>query len=138
MFEVAPVETPAFVSSLNSYAIGTPLDSQISALQTDDSMSPSSLDSVVAERNIKTENYGNSSSANSLNCMDNDQVSFVLFQKKKVSFILCWNKPIMLVCCRKKNTCYYCNMFIMLNLFICVAQTSKQKIFISRMSVSHK
>ncbi|CAL5060509.1 unnamed protein product [Urochloa decumbens] len=74
MFQVAPVETPAFINTLNSYAIGTPLDSQASALQTDDSLSPSSLDSVVADRSIKTENYGNSSSANSLNCMDNDQL----------------------------------------------------------------
>ncbi|CAN6271307.1 unnamed protein product [Urochloa humidicola] len=73
MFQVGSVETPAFINTLNSYMIGTPLDSQASALQTDDSLSPSSLDSVVAERSIKTENYGNSSSANSLNCMDNDQ-----------------------------------------------------------------
>ncbi|XP_025811458.1 beta-amylase 8 isoform X1 [Panicum hallii] len=73
MFQVASGETPAFINTLNSYTIGTPLDSQASALQTDDSLSPSSLDSVVAERSIKTENFGNSSSVNSLNCMDNNQ-----------------------------------------------------------------
>ncbi|OEL20838.1 Beta-amylase 8, partial [Dichanthelium oligosanthes] len=74
MFQVASVETPALFNTLNSYAIGTPLDSQASALQTDDSLSPSSLDSVVAGRSIKIENYGNSSSVDSLNCMDNDQL----------------------------------------------------------------
>ncbi|XP_039788048.1 beta-amylase 8-like isoform X1 [Panicum virgatum] len=74
MFQVASGDTPAFINALNSYAIGTPLDSQASALQTDDSLSPSSLDSVVAERSIKTENFGNSSSVNSLNCMDNNQL----------------------------------------------------------------
>ncbi|AQK60890.1 Beta-amylase 8 [Zea mays] len=72
-FQVASVETPALINTLSSYAIGTPLDSQASALQTDDSLSPSSLDSVVADRRIKTENHGNSSSVSSLNCMDNDQ-----------------------------------------------------------------
>uniref|UniRef100_A0A8R7USG0 Beta-amylase n=1 Tax=Triticum urartu TaxID=4572 RepID=A0A8R7USG0_TRIUA len=69
------LETPVFTNSLNSYAIGTPIDSQASALQTDDSLSPSSLDSVVvAEQSIKNESYGNSSSANSLNCMGSDQL----------------------------------------------------------------
>jgi hypothetical protein len=75
------VETPSSTSHLNSYAIGTPLDSQASGLQTDDSLSlsPSSLDSVVvAEQSIKNENYGNSSSANSLSCMGGDQVSTVV------------------------------------------------------------
>nr|CAB3445462.1 unnamed protein product [Digitaria exilis] len=67
MSQVASVETPAFIDTLNSYAIGTPLDSQASALQTDDSLSPSSLDSVVAERSIKTENYANSSSMGIIN-----------------------------------------------------------------------
>jgi beta-amylase len=71
------VETPALINTLSSYAIGTPLDSQASALQTDDSLSPSSLDSVVADRRIKTENHGNSSSVSSLNCMDNDQVTYI-------------------------------------------------------------
>ncbi|XP_066329203.1 beta-amylase 8-like isoform X3 [Miscanthus floridulus] len=74
VFQVASVETPALLNTLSSYAIGTPLDSQASALQTDDSLSPSSLDSVVADRSIKTENYMNSSSISSLNCMDNDQL----------------------------------------------------------------
>ncbi|AQK60892.1 Beta-amylase 8 [Zea mays] len=74
-FQVASVETPALINTLSSYAIGTPLDSQASALQTDDSLSPSSLDSVVADRRIKTENHGNSSSVSSLNCMDNDQLT---------------------------------------------------------------
>ena len=70
------MDIPSFTSHLNSYAIGTPLDSQASGLQTDDSLSPSSLDSVVvAEQGIKNENYGNSSSANSLSCMESDQVS---------------------------------------------------------------
>lgn len=71
------METPSSTSHLNSYAIGTPLDSQASGLQTDDSLSlsPSSLDSVVvAEQSIKNENYGNSSSANSLSCMGGDQL----------------------------------------------------------------
>lgn len=69
------METPALANALNSYAVGTPLDSQTSALQTDDSLSPSSLDSVVvAEQSIKNENYGNSCSANSLNCMGSDQL----------------------------------------------------------------
>lgn len=69
------METPALINTLSSYAIGTSLDSQASALQTDDSLSPSSLDSVVADRRIKTENHGNSSSVSSLNCMDNDQLT---------------------------------------------------------------
>ncbi|KAM0903777.1 hypothetical protein ACQ4PT_018442 [Festuca glaucescens] len=76
-FQAASVETPAFTSHLNSYVIGTPLDSQVSGLLTDDSLSlsPSSLDSVVvAEQSIKNENYGNSSSANSLSCMDSHQL----------------------------------------------------------------
>ncbi|KQJ93113.1 hypothetical protein BRADI_3g02800v3 [Brachypodium distachyon] len=74
-FQVTSVETPALANALNSYAVGTPLDSQTSALQTDDSLSPSSLDSVVvAEQSIKNENYGNSCSANSLNCMGSDQL----------------------------------------------------------------
>ncbi|XP_073357127.1 beta-amylase 8 isoform X7 [Aegilops tauschii subsp. strangulata] len=74
-FQATSLETPVFTNSLNSYAIGTPLDSQASALQTDDSLSPSSLDSVVvAEQSIKNESYGNSSSANSLNCMGSDQL----------------------------------------------------------------
>ncbi|KAM0843757.1 hypothetical protein ACQ4PT_057499 [Festuca glaucescens] len=76
-FQATSVETPAFTNHLNSYAIRTPLDSQASGLQTDDSLSlsPSSLDSVVvAEQSIKNENYGNSSSANSLSCMDSDQL----------------------------------------------------------------
>ncbi|XP_044418409.1 beta-amylase 8 isoform X5 [Triticum aestivum] len=76
-FQATSLETPVFTNSLNSYAIGTPLDSQASALQTDDSLSPSSLDSVVvAEQSIKNESYGNSSSANSLNCMGSDQPNF--------------------------------------------------------------
>ena len=95
MFQVASGDTPAFINALNSYAIGTPLDSQASALQTDDSLSPSSLDSVVAERSIKTENFGNSSSVNSLNCMDNNQVSSILY----------WNKPIMLICSYALSWC---------------------------------
>ncbi|KAK3152068.1 hypothetical protein QOZ80_2BG0153850 [Eleusine coracana subsp. coracana] len=70
-----PVEAPTLTNNLNSYAIGTPLGSQGSVLHTDDSLSPSSLDSVgVAEQSIKNENYGNSSSVNSLNCMGNDQL----------------------------------------------------------------
>ncbi|VAI42945.1 unnamed protein product [Triticum turgidum subsp. durum] len=74
-FQATSLETPVFTNSLNSYAIGTPIDSQASALQTDDSLSPSSLDSVVvAEQSIKNESYGNSSSANSLNCMGSDQL----------------------------------------------------------------
>ncbi|XP_062224180.1 beta-amylase 8-like isoform X2 [Phragmites australis] len=74
-FHVTSVETPTLTNTLNSYAIGTPLDSQASVLHTDDSLSPSSLDSVVvAEQSIKNENYGNSSSANSLHSMDNDQL----------------------------------------------------------------
>lgn len=90
-FQVASVETPSLINTLSSYAIGTPLDSQASALQTDDSLSPSSLDSVVADRSIKAENYGNSSSVSSLNCMDNDQVTY----------ILCWNKPVVLIYCHE-------------------------------------
>ncbi|KAM0903778.1 hypothetical protein ACQ4PT_018442 [Festuca glaucescens] len=81
-FQAASVETPAFTSHLNSYVIGTPLDSQVSGLLTDDSLSlsPSSLDSVVvAEQSIKNENYGNSSSANSLSCMDSHQVSTMVY-----------------------------------------------------------
>lgn len=85
------METPALINTLSSYAIGTSLDSQASALQTDDSLSPSSLDSVVADRSIKTENHGNSSSVSSLNCMDNDQVTY----------IFCWNKPAVLIYCHK-------------------------------------
>ncbi|GJN18901.1 hypothetical protein PR202_gb06112 [Eleusine coracana subsp. coracana] len=65
---------PNQLTALPLYAIGTPLGSQGSVLHTDDSLSPSSLDSVgVAEQSIKNENYGNSSSVNSLNCMGNDQ-----------------------------------------------------------------
>ncbi|KAG8058025.1 hypothetical protein GUJ93_ZPchr0002g23776 [Zizania palustris] len=75
VFHVASVETPTFTSVLNSYAIGTPLDSQASVLQTDDSLSPSSLDSVVvAEQSMKNEKYGNSDSVSSLNCLENDQL----------------------------------------------------------------
>ncbi|KAL6888599.1 hypothetical protein ACP4OV_009625 [Aristida adscensionis] len=74
-FHVTSMEAPSLTNSMNSYAIGTPLDSQASVLHTDDSLSPSSLDSVVAaEQSMKNENYGNSSSVNSLNCMDNDQL----------------------------------------------------------------
>ncbi|KAM0841032.1 hypothetical protein ACQ4PT_059282 [Festuca glaucescens] len=86
-FQAASVETPAFTSHLNSYVIGTPLDSQVSGLLTDDSLSlsPSSLDSVVvAEQSIKNENYGNSSSANSLSCMDSHQVSTMLMRASAV------------------------------------------------------
>ncbi|KAL5208855.1 hypothetical protein ABZP36_033290 [Zizania latifolia] len=75
VFHVASVETPTFTSVLSSYAIGTPLDSQASVLQTDDSLSPSSLDSVVvAEQSMKNEKYGNSDSVSSLNCLENDQL----------------------------------------------------------------
>jgi hypothetical protein len=78
-FQATSVETLSFTNHLNSYAIGTPLDSQASTLQTDDSLSlsPSSLDSVmVPEQSIKNENCGNSSSAvNSLSCMKSDQVN---------------------------------------------------------------
>ncbi|KAL6629769.1 hypothetical protein ACP70R_029534 [Stipagrostis hirtigluma subsp. patula] len=74
-FHVTSVETPTLTNSLDGYAIGTPLDSQASVLQTDDSLSPSSLDSVVvAEQSIKNDNYGTSSSVNSMSCMDNDQL----------------------------------------------------------------
>uniref|UniRef100_A0A0E0N9A0 Beta-amylase n=1 Tax=Oryza rufipogon TaxID=4529 RepID=A0A0E0N9A0_ORYRU len=74
IFHVNSVETPSFTSVLNSYAIGTPLDSQASMLQTDDSLSPSSLDSVVvADQSIKNEKYGNSDSVSSLNCLENHQ-----------------------------------------------------------------
>uniref|UniRef100_A0A0E0CEX3 Beta-amylase n=1 Tax=Oryza meridionalis TaxID=40149 RepID=A0A0E0CEX3_9ORYZ len=76
IFHVNSVETPSFTSVLNSYAIGTPLDSQASMLQTDDSLSPSSLDSVVvAEQSIKNEKYGNSDSVSSLNCLENHQLT---------------------------------------------------------------
>lgn len=76
-FLATTLETPVFTNSLHSYAIGTPLDSQASALQTDDSLSPSSLDSVVvAEQSIKNESNGNSSSANSLNCMGSDRSGY--------------------------------------------------------------
>ena len=120
MFQVASGDTPAFINALNSYAIGTPLDSQASALQTDDSLSPSSLDSVVAERSIKTENFGNSSSVNSLNCMDNNQVSSILY----------WNKPIMLICSYASTKYLLLLQYVhhALPLF-CVAQASEQNIF---------
>uniref|UniRef100_A0A0D9VBR7 Beta-amylase n=1 Tax=Leersia perrieri TaxID=77586 RepID=A0A0D9VBR7_9ORYZ len=75
IFHGNSVETPSFTSVLNSYAIGTPLDSQASILQTDDSLSPSSLDSVVvAGQSIKSEKYGNSDSVSSLNCLENHQL----------------------------------------------------------------
>jgi hypothetical protein len=78
-FYPTPADTPALTNTLNSYAIGTPLDSQASALHTDDSLSPSSLDSVgVADQSMKNDNYGNSSPVNSLNCMGNDQVSCIV------------------------------------------------------------
>jgi beta-amylase len=58
-FYPTPADTPTLTNTLNSYAIGTPLDSQASALHTDDSLSPSSLDSVgVADQSIKNDNYG--------------------------------------------------------------------------------
>uniref|UniRef100_A0A0A9CU13 Beta-amylase n=1 Tax=Arundo donax TaxID=35708 RepID=A0A0A9CU13_ARUDO len=73
-FHATSLEIPTLTNTLNSYAIGTPLDSQASVLHTDDSLSPSSLDSVVvAEQSIKNKNYGNSSSVNSLHSMDSDQ-----------------------------------------------------------------
>uniref|UniRef100_A0A0D9YLT1 Beta-amylase n=1 Tax=Oryza glumipatula TaxID=40148 RepID=A0A0D9YLT1_9ORYZ len=78
IFHVNSVETPSFTSVLNSYAIGTPLDSQASMLQTDDSLSPSSLDSVVvADQSIKNEKYGNSDSVSSLNCLENHQMGII-------------------------------------------------------------
>jgi len=115
MFQVASGDAPAFINALNSYAIGTP-----SSLQTDDCLSPSSLDSVVAERSIKTENFGNSSSVNSLNCMDNNQVSSILY----------WNKPIMLICSYASTKYLLLLQYVhhALPLF-CVAQASEQNIF---------
>jgi hypothetical protein len=107
-FQVASVETPSLINTLNNYAIGTPLDSQASALQTDDSLSPSSLDSVVADRSIKAENYGNSSSVSSLNCMDNDQVTY----------ILCWNKPVVLIYCHEILVITASSSFVLLKQLI--------------------
>lgn len=51
------------------------LDSQASLLRIDESLSPASLDSVVvAERDIKSEKYGNASPLNSSVCVEADQV----------------------------------------------------------------
>ncbi|XP_072971896.1 beta-amylase 8 isoform X2 [Typha angustifolia] len=75
-FPVRSIEGPVSSNSLKNCTVKVSLDSQATLLGIDDSLSPTSLDSVVvAERDIKSEKYGNSSPINSPECMEADQIS---------------------------------------------------------------
>lgn len=74
-FSVRSMESSLSATSLKNRTIKTSLDSQTSFLRIDESLSPSSLDSVVvAERDPKNDNYTNSSPINSPECVDAEQL----------------------------------------------------------------
>ncbi|KAK8915907.1 Beta-amylase 8 [Platanthera zijinensis] len=73
---VRSIESSLSATSLKNRTIKASLDSQTSFLRIDESLSPSSLDSVVvvAERDSKNDNYTNSSPINSPECVDAEQL----------------------------------------------------------------
>ncbi|OAY70820.1 Beta-amylase 8 [Ananas comosus] len=74
-FPVRSIESPVSANSLKNCSMKASLDSQASLLRIDESLSPASLDSVVvAERDIKSEKYGNASPLNSSVCVEADQL----------------------------------------------------------------
>lgn len=76
-FSVRSVESPLSATSLKNCSNKASLDCQPSALRIDESLSPTSLDSViVAEKDAKCVKYSNASPINSPECLDADQVGF--------------------------------------------------------------
>lgn len=72
---VSSVESPLSVSSLKNCSVKTSVDCQPSVLRIDESLSPASLDSVIAaERDIKVDKYTSISPIRSPECLQADQV----------------------------------------------------------------
>ncbi|KAJ9152398.1 hypothetical protein P3X46_025967 [Hevea brasiliensis] len=75
-FAVRSVESPVSSASLKNCAVkSAALDCQPSVLRIDESLSPSSLDSVVmTERETRSEKFASASPINSVDCLDADQL----------------------------------------------------------------
>lgn len=74
-FPVRSVESPLSASSLRNCSTKGSLDCQPSVLRIDESLSPTSLDSVVvSERDTKSEKYTSASPISSAECLEADQV----------------------------------------------------------------
>lgn len=72
---VSSVESPLSVSSLKNCSVKTSVDCQPSVLRIDESLSPASLDSVIAaERDIKVDKYTSISPIRSPECLQADQL----------------------------------------------------------------
>lgn len=69
------IESPLSATTLKNCAIKASLDCQPSVLRIDESLSPASLDSVVvAEKDMKSDKYANTSPINSPECFEADQL----------------------------------------------------------------
>uniref|UniRef100_A0A1D1YTM5 Beta-amylase n=1 Tax=Anthurium amnicola TaxID=1678845 RepID=A0A1D1YTM5_9ARAE len=74
-FSARSIGSPLSTSSLKNSAMKSSLDCQPPVLMIDESLSPASLDSVVvAERDLKSDRYGNPSPVNSPDCVEADQL----------------------------------------------------------------
>ncbi|PKA62569.1 Beta-amylase 8 [Apostasia shenzhenica] len=74
-FPLRSMDSSLSVTSMKNSSIKASLDSQASLLRIDESLSPSSLDSVVvAERETKNGKFADSSPINSPECVDADQL----------------------------------------------------------------
>ncbi|RWW13246.1 hypothetical protein GW17_00023059 [Ensete ventricosum] len=74
-FPIRSSDSPLSATSLKNCSIKASLDSQAALLRIDESLSPTSFDSiVVAERDIKNEKYANASPINSPDCVGHDQL----------------------------------------------------------------
>ncbi|KAK4490867.1 hypothetical protein RD792_001582 [Penstemon davidsonii] len=69
-----PVESPLSSSSLKKCSMRSSVDCQPSALRIDESLSPASLDSVVAERDAKFDKYTSAASINPPECLEAGQL----------------------------------------------------------------
>ncbi|URD90372.1 hypothetical protein MUK42_26972 [Musa troglodytarum] len=74
-FPIRSSDSPLSATSPKNCSIKASLDSQAALLRIDESLSPTSFDSiVVAERDIKSEKYANASPINSPDCVGHDQL----------------------------------------------------------------
>ncbi|CAA0812021.1 Beta-amylase 8 [Striga hermonthica] len=70
---VQPVESPLYTSSLKNCSTRSSLECQPSSLRIDEDLSPTSLDSIVVERNANLDKYSSPSAINSIECLETGQ-----------------------------------------------------------------
>lgn len=71
---VRSVESPLYSGPLRNCSVRSSVDCQPSALRVDETLSPASLDSVVAERDAKLDKYSSASVIDSPECLKAGQV----------------------------------------------------------------